>query len=108
MSQVDHKHVIKLHGVVTAGKPMMLVLEYAQNNSLERFLKSSSGIVDLTTLAKMRAAADVADGMSHLEDVSVCIECECACDCIKILTSFFYRIYRLESFTEILPREIFC
>ena len=67
MTQVDHDHVIKLHGVVTAGKPMMLVLEYAQNNSLEKFLRSS-GIVDLT-LAKLRAAGDIADGMSHLEDV---------------------------------------
>ena len=78
MAQVDHPHVIKLHGVVTTGKSMMLVLEYAQNNSLEKFLRASR-IVELTTAAKQRVAADIAAGMNHLEGVSMESCCVCVC-----------------------------
>ena len=68
MTQLDHKNVIKLHGVVTVGKPMMFVIEFAQNNSLEHFLRSSGGFVDLTIGAKVRVLCEIADGMGHLED----------------------------------------
>ena len=71
MAQLDHKNVVRLYGVVTSGRPIMLVIEYAQNNSLEQFLKSSNGIVDLTTKAKVKAVRDIADGMSHLAERGV-------------------------------------
>ena len=59
---LEHRHVIKLIGVVTLSDPNLLVLEYCEYGTLESFIKSQ----DLSLAREYRAAADVADGMAYL------------------------------------------
>uniref|UniRef100_A0A665VY61 Ephrin type-A receptor 7 n=1 Tax=Echeneis naucrates TaxID=173247 RepID=A0A665VY61_ECHNA len=39
MGQFDHPNVVHLEGVVTRGKPVMIVIEYMENGSLDAFLR---------------------------------------------------------------------
>ncbi|CAB1347214.1 unnamed protein product, partial [Coregonus sp. 'balchen'] len=39
MGQFDHPNIIRLEGVVTRSKPVMIVTEYMENGSLDSFLK---------------------------------------------------------------------
>ncbi|XP_018414455.1 PREDICTED: ephrin type-A receptor 7 isoform X5 [Nanorana parkeri] len=41
MGQFDHPNVVHLEGVVTRGKPVMIVIEYMENGSLDAFLRKS-------------------------------------------------------------------
>uniref|UniRef100_A0A7N9ARM8 Ephrin type-A receptor 7 n=1 Tax=Mastacembelus armatus TaxID=205130 RepID=A0A7N9ARM8_9TELE len=41
MGQFDHPNVVHLEGVVTRGKPVMIVIEYMENGSLDAFLRFS-------------------------------------------------------------------
>uniref|UniRef100_A0A8C5IBT7 Ephrin type-A receptor 7 n=1 Tax=Gouania willdenowi TaxID=441366 RepID=A0A8C5IBT7_GOUWI len=41
MGQFDHPNVVHLEGVVTRGKPVMIVIEYMENGSLDSFLRVS-------------------------------------------------------------------
>uniref|UniRef100_A0A673BL39 Ephrin type-A receptor 7 n=1 Tax=Sphaeramia orbicularis TaxID=375764 RepID=A0A673BL39_9TELE len=41
MGQFDHPNVVHLEGVVTRGKPVMIVIEYMENGSLDAFLRVS-------------------------------------------------------------------
>lgn len=38
-AQFKHSHVISLVGVVTAGYPLMVVLEYCEHGALESYLR---------------------------------------------------------------------
>uniref|UniRef100_A0A8C9TLN9 Ephrin type-A receptor 7 n=1 Tax=Scleropages formosus TaxID=113540 RepID=A0A8C9TLN9_SCLFO len=40
MGQFDHPNVVHLEGVVTRGKPVMIVIEYMENGSLDAFLRN--------------------------------------------------------------------
>ena len=42
MGQFDHPNVIKLEGVVTRSKPLMIITEYMENRSLDAFLRVSN------------------------------------------------------------------
>uniref|UniRef100_A0A8C8HIM3 Ephrin type-A receptor 7 n=1 Tax=Oncorhynchus tshawytscha TaxID=74940 RepID=A0A8C8HIM3_ONCTS len=42
MGQFDHPNVVHLEGVVTRGKPVMIVIEYMENCSLDAFLRVST------------------------------------------------------------------
>uniref|UniRef100_A0A3P9AB13 Ephrin type-A receptor 7 n=1 Tax=Esox lucius TaxID=8010 RepID=A0A3P9AB13_ESOLU len=42
MGQFDHPNVVHLEGVVTRGKPVMIVIEYMENGSLDAFLRVST------------------------------------------------------------------
>ena len=59
---LEHRHVIKLIGVVTMSDPNLLVLEYCEYGTLMAFIMRS----DLSLAHESRAAADVADGMAYL------------------------------------------
>ncbi|KAG8582248.1 hypothetical protein GDO81_007970 [Engystomops pustulosus] len=39
MGQFDHPNVVHLEGVVTRGKPVMIVIEYMENGALDAFLR---------------------------------------------------------------------
>ena len=41
MGQFDHPNVIRLEGVVTKSRPLMIVTEYMENGSLDTYLKVS-------------------------------------------------------------------
>ncbi|XP_018118868.1 ephrin type-A receptor 7 isoform X2 [Xenopus laevis] len=40
MGQFDHPNVVHLEGVVTRGKPVMIVIEFMENGSLDAFLRN--------------------------------------------------------------------
>uniref|UniRef100_A0A8C9FP81 receptor protein-tyrosine kinase n=1 Tax=Pavo cristatus TaxID=9049 RepID=A0A8C9FP81_PAVCR len=42
MGQFDHPNIIRLEGVVTKSKPVMIVTEYMENGSLDSFLRVSA------------------------------------------------------------------
>ena len=41
MGQFDHPNVIRLEGVVTRSRPLMIITEFMENGSLDTFLKVS-------------------------------------------------------------------
>uniref|UniRef100_H3CP71 receptor protein-tyrosine kinase n=1 Tax=Tetraodon nigroviridis TaxID=99883 RepID=H3CP71_TETNG len=55
MGQFDHPNVIHLEGVVTRGKPVMIVIEYMENGSLDAFLRNVGMLRGIA--AGMRIAA---------------------------------------------------
>ena len=68
MAQVSqHKHLVSLIGVVTRGKPKMLVLSFCEHGELQGRLQKTAANgtpFDLTT--KYRFCQEIADGMQHL------------------------------------------
>uniref|UniRef100_A0A4W6DLG3 Ephrin type-A receptor 7 n=1 Tax=Lates calcarifer TaxID=8187 RepID=A0A4W6DLG3_LATCA len=61
MGQFDHPNVVHLEGVVTRGKPVMIVIEYMENGSLDAFLRVSITF-DMTDLSVFLCAAQKHDG----------------------------------------------
>ncbi|MGH0170112.1 UNVERIFIED_CONTAM: hypothetical protein FKN15_058529 [Acipenser sinensis] len=51
MGQFEHPNIIRLEGVVTRSKPVMIVTEYMENGSLDSFLRVS--IIYLNLLASL-------------------------------------------------------
>lgn len=66
-AQFDHRNVIGLVGVVTAGRPMMLVLQYCSLGSLLGELKSPQGSGDDVDVL-VSYCQGVACGMQYLSD----------------------------------------
>uniref|UniRef100_A0A674DW07 Ephrin type-A receptor 7 n=1 Tax=Salmo trutta TaxID=8032 RepID=A0A674DW07_SALTR len=80
MGQFDHPNVVHLEGVVTRGKPVMIVIEYMENGSLDAFLRvstfqrvqcSPSGKHDgqFTVIQLVGMLRGIAAGMRYLSDM---------------------------------------
>uniref|UniRef100_A0A674PLS7 Ephrin type-A receptor 7 n=1 Tax=Takifugu rubripes TaxID=31033 RepID=A0A674PLS7_TAKRU len=67
MGQFDHPNVIHLEGVVTRGKPVMIVIEYMENGSLDAFLRKHDGQFTIIQLVGMLRG--IAAGMRYLSDM---------------------------------------
>jgi len=68
MGQFKHPNVIQLTGVVTVGRPMMIVTEFMEEGSLDQFLKDHEG--KLTTLQLIGMIRGVASGMVYLSAIN--------------------------------------
>lgn len=71
MAQVSgHPNLVSLIGVVTSGKPLLLLISYCEHGSLLRALKSKAPadrwLANLP--ARLQSSVDVATGMAHLAD----------------------------------------
>ena len=66
MAQLKQKHIVNLIGVVTRGKPKMIVLQYCEHGALLDHLKQSVGFRALSLDAKLTIAGDVAEGMAYI------------------------------------------
>jgi serine/threonine protein kinase len=70
MAQFSHRNILSLIGVCTAGmsagKPVILVLEMCEHGELKQFLRSSKTFRVLTLSARLAIAADIAKGMEYL------------------------------------------
>eukprot|EP00040_Diaphanoeca_grandis_P022641 m.122095 g.122095 ORF g.122095 m.122095 type:complete len:1389 (+) comp28900_c0_seq2:179-4345(+) len=67
MAQVsDHRNVVALIGVCTAGSPVVLVLSYCEYGSLLDVVQGKSHEDVLTPVMKLTAATEIASGMAHL------------------------------------------
>lgn len=66
MAQLVHENVIGFIGVVTAGDPMIIVLQYAAHGSLDNFLKARVGINEISLGARLQICQNIASGMAYL------------------------------------------
>uniref|UniRef100_A0A8C7FID7 Ephrin type-A receptor 7 n=1 Tax=Oncorhynchus kisutch TaxID=8019 RepID=A0A8C7FID7_ONCKI len=67
MGQFDHPNVVHLEGVVTRGKPVMIVIEYMENCSLDAFLRKHDG--QFTVIQLVGMLRGIAAGMRYLSDM---------------------------------------
>ena len=62
MAQFNHDNVVRLIGVVTIGEPLLIILEYCENGSMDVFLQKN--IIDLHE--QIRMSIECAEGMAYL------------------------------------------
>ncbi|MGH0158641.1 UNVERIFIED_CONTAM: hypothetical protein FKN15_062440 [Acipenser sinensis] len=67
MGQFDHPNVVHLEGVVTRGKPVMVVIEYMENGALDAFLRKHDG--QFTVIQLVGMLRGIAAGMRYLSDM---------------------------------------
>ncbi|XP_064423951.1 ephrin type-A receptor 8 isoform X1 [Latimeria chalumnae] len=67
MAQFDHPNIIRLEGVVTRSKPVMIITEYMENGSLDSFLRRHDGQFTIIQLVGMLRG--IAAGMKYLSDL---------------------------------------
>ncbi|XP_045569971.1 ephrin type-A receptor 4a, partial [Salmo salar] len=67
MGQFDDPNIIRLEGVVTKSRPVMIVVEYMENGSLDSFLRHHDGHFTVVQLVGMLHG--VASGMTYLSDM---------------------------------------
>ncbi|XP_035526333.1 ephrin type-A receptor 4-like [Morone saxatilis] len=68
MGQFDHPNIIRLEGVVTRCKPLMIITEYMENGSLDAFLRVHDG--QFTVIQLVGMLRGIASGMKYLSDMS--------------------------------------
>ncbi|XP_043073015.1 ephrin type-A receptor 4a-like [Puntigrus tetrazona] len=68
MGQFDHPNIIRLEGVVTRCKPVMIITEYMENGSLDMFLRKNDG--RFTVIQLVGILRGIASGMKYLSDMS--------------------------------------
>ncbi|XP_077579960.1 ephrin type-A receptor 4-A-like isoform X2 [Stigmatopora nigra] len=68
MGQFDHPNIIRLEGVVTRCKPLMIITEYMENGSLDAFLRKHDG--QFTVIQLVGMLRGMASGMKYLSDMS--------------------------------------
>ena len=67
MQVIGHPNLVSIIGVVTAGDPLVLVLQYCQHGSVLGYLKKAFAAgTGVGVQDKMVMASEIADGMSHL------------------------------------------
>jgi serine/threonine protein kinase len=70
MGQFHHPNIVKLHGVVTVGEPIMIVLELMELGDLRKFLSSliSNNSTDKSSLPSLllNFCQQIASGMNYL------------------------------------------
>ena len=62
MAQFDHGNVVRLIGVVTVGHPLMVLMEFCANGTLDSHLEKN----ETTHQAKLSIAIDCAKGLEYL------------------------------------------
>uniref|UniRef100_UPI00398F2A19 ephrin type-A receptor 7-like isoform X2 n=1 Tax=Pristiophorus japonicus TaxID=55135 RepID=UPI00398F2A19 len=67
MGQFDHSNIIRLEGVITRGKPMMIVVEYMGNAVLDSFLRKHEG--QFTVIQLIGMLCGIASGMKYLSEM---------------------------------------
>ncbi|CAB1426720.1 unnamed protein product [Pleuronectes platessa] len=67
MGQFNHPNIIRLEGVVTKSKPVMIITEYMENGSLDTFLKKNDS--QFTVIQLVGMLRGIASGMRYLSDM---------------------------------------
>ncbi|XP_057687787.1 ephrin type-A receptor 6-like isoform X2 [Corythoichthys intestinalis] len=67
MGQFDSPNIIRLEGVVTKSRPVMIVVEYMANGALDSFLRTRDG--QFTVLQLVGMMRGIAVGMAYLSDM---------------------------------------
>ena len=72
MSHFEHYNVVELLGVVTAGDPKYIVMEFCDHGSLDVYLHDLSGkMADVAESFQTTLVVGIAVGMKYLESLSV-------------------------------------
>ncbi|XP_075759524.1 ephrin type-A receptor 1 isoform X1 [Pelodiscus sinensis] len=66
MGQFNHHNIVRLEGVVTKRKPMMIITEYMENGALDTFLRENEDKFSSLQLVVMLQG--IASGMTYLSD----------------------------------------
>ncbi|XP_048885338.1 ephrin type-A receptor 6-like [Brienomyrus brachyistius] len=67
MGQFDHPNIIRLEGVVTRSRPVMIVVEYMENGSLDSFLRKHDA--QFTVIQLVGMLRGIASGMKYLAEM---------------------------------------
>ncbi|XP_078488521.1 ephrin type-A receptor 4 isoform X2 [Ciona intestinalis] len=67
MGQFDHPNVIRLEGVVTKSRPLMIITEFMENGSLDAFLRNHDNGFNVIQLVGI--LRNIAAGMKYLSDM---------------------------------------
>ncbi|KAK5874112.1 hypothetical protein PBY51_019087 [Eleginops maclovinus] len=67
MGQFDNPNIIRLEGVVTRSRPVMIVVEYMENGALDSFLRTRDG--QFTVLQLVGMLRSIAVGMTFLSEM---------------------------------------
>ncbi|XP_068602611.1 ephrin type-A receptor 6-like [Brachionichthys hirsutus] len=67
MGQFDNPNIIRLEGVVTKSRPVMIVVEHMENGSLDSFLRQHDGHFTVIQLVGMLRG--ISSGMKYLSDM---------------------------------------
>uniref|UniRef100_A0A3B5BC09 receptor protein-tyrosine kinase n=1 Tax=Stegastes partitus TaxID=144197 RepID=A0A3B5BC09_9TELE len=67
MGQFNNPNIIRLEGVVTRSKPVMIVVEYMENGALDSFLRTRDG--QFTVLQLVGMLRGIAVGMTYLSEM---------------------------------------
>uniref|UniRef100_A0A672YRM7 receptor protein-tyrosine kinase n=1 Tax=Sphaeramia orbicularis TaxID=375764 RepID=A0A672YRM7_9TELE len=68
MGQFTHQNIIRLEGVVTKFKHVMIVTEYMENGALDRYLRDHDG--EFSSFQLVGMLRGIAAGMKYLSDMS--------------------------------------
>ncbi|KAM4593916.1 ephrin type-A receptor 6-like isoform 2-T2 [Odontesthes bonariensis] len=67
IGQFNNSNIIRLEGVVTRSRPVMIVVEYMENGALDTFLRTRDG--QFTVLQLVGMLRGIAVGMTYLSDM---------------------------------------
>uniref|UniRef100_A0A3Q2E9J4 receptor protein-tyrosine kinase n=1 Tax=Cyprinodon variegatus TaxID=28743 RepID=A0A3Q2E9J4_CYPVA len=67
IGQFNNSNIIRLEGVVTKSRPVMIVVEYMENGALDAFLRTREG--QFTVLQLVGMLRGIAVGMTYLSDM---------------------------------------
>ncbi|KAK1340456.1 hypothetical protein QTO34_019026 [Cnephaeus nilssonii] len=68
MGQFGHHNIIRLEGVVSKYKPMMIITEYMENGALDKFLREKDG--EFCVLQLVGMLRGIAAGMKYLANMN--------------------------------------
>ncbi|XP_030072107.1 ephrin type-B receptor 3 isoform X2 [Microcaecilia unicolor] len=68
MGQFDHPNIIRLEGVVTKSRPVMILTEYMENGALDSFLRLNDG--QFTVIQLVGMLRGIAAGMKYLAEMN--------------------------------------
>ncbi|CAH2248497.1 ephrin type-B receptor 3 isoform X2 [Pelobates cultripes] len=68
MGQFDHPNIIRLEGVVTRSRPVMILTEFMENGALDSFLRMNDG--QFTVIQLVGTLRGIASGMKYLSEMN--------------------------------------
>ncbi|XP_069474150.1 ephrin type-B receptor 1 isoform X2 [Ambystoma mexicanum] len=68
MGQFDHPNIIRLEGVVTKSRPVMIITEFMENGALDSFLRHNDG--QFTVIQLVGMLRGIAAGMKYLSEMN--------------------------------------
>ncbi|XP_063772723.1 ephrin type-B receptor 3 isoform X2 [Pseudophryne corroboree] len=68
MGQFDHPNIIRLEGVVTRSRPVMILTEFMENGALDSFLRMNDG--QFTVIQLVGILRGIASGMKYLAEMN--------------------------------------